>query len=86
MANDGRCDRRYFLIVVPSDHHHRFLSGDRTSVEISQASDIIIHCGFAQQIRKEGRGTYSPDQLCVLDNVKINLRRFIGYLESLRKK
>ncbi|XP_060715508.1 HEAT repeat-containing protein 3 [Tachysurus vachellii] len=41
---------------------------------------------FAAKIRKEGRGTYSPDQLCVLDNVKINLRRFIGYLESLRKK
>ncbi|KAK3510297.1 hypothetical protein QTP70_033740 [Hemibagrus guttatus] len=41
---------------------------------------------FTAKIRKEGRGSYSPDQLCVLDNVKINLRRFVGYLESLRKK
>ncbi|KAF4090919.1 hypothetical protein AMELA_G00031180 [Ameiurus melas] len=41
---------------------------------------------FTAKIRKEGRGKYSPDQLCVLDNVKVNLRRFIGYLESLRKK
>ncbi|XP_062845965.1 HEAT repeat-containing protein 3 [Trichomycterus rosablanca] len=41
---------------------------------------------FSAKIRKEGRGRYSPDQLCVLDNVRTNLRRFIGYLESLRKK
>ncbi|KAM9493142.1 HEAT repeat-containing protein 3 [Clarias gariepinus] len=41
---------------------------------------------FTAKMRKEGRGKYSPDQLCVLDNVKVNLRRFIGYLESLRKK
>ncbi|KAI5626173.1 HEAT repeat-containing protein 3, partial [Silurus asotus] len=41
---------------------------------------------FTAKIRKEGRGTYSRDQLCVLDNVRVNLRRFIGYLESLCKK
>lgn len=41
---------------------------------------------FSAKIRKEARGKYSPDQLCVLDNVKINLRRFIGYLTSLRQK
>ncbi|XP_072236274.1 HEAT repeat-containing protein 3 [Leuresthes tenuis] len=37
---------------------------------------------FKSKIRKEGRGKYSPQQLCVLDNVKVNLRRFIGYLEK----
>uniref|UniRef100_A0A3Q3L055 HEAT repeat containing 3 n=1 Tax=Mastacembelus armatus TaxID=205130 RepID=A0A3Q3L055_9TELE len=41
---------------------------------------------FKAKIRKEGRGKYSPQQLCVLDNIKINLRRFIGYLEKLVKK
>lgn len=38
------------------------------------------------QIRKEGRGKYSPQQLCVLDNIKVNLRRFIGYLDKVIKK
>lgn len=41
---------------------------------------------FKAKIRKEGRGKYSPQQLCVLDNIKINLRRFIGYLEKVVKK
>ncbi|KAG7274927.1 hypothetical protein CRUP_002337, partial [Coryphaenoides rupestris] len=41
---------------------------------------------FKSKIRKEGRGTYSPEQLCVLDNIKVNLRRFIGYLETVMKK
>ncbi|KAI4890794.1 hypothetical protein NFI96_010582, partial [Prochilodus magdalenae] len=41
---------------------------------------------FKAKIRKEGRGKYTPDQLCVLDNIRINLRRFIGYLETLQKK
>uniref|UniRef100_A0A7N6FFP2 SYO1-like TPR repeats domain-containing protein n=1 Tax=Anabas testudineus TaxID=64144 RepID=A0A7N6FFP2_ANATE len=41
---------------------------------------------FKAKIRKEGRGKYSPQQLCVLDNVKVNLRRFIGYLEKMVKK
>lgn len=41
---------------------------------------------FKSKIRKEGRGRYSPQQLCVLDNIKVNLRRFIGYLEKVVKK
>ncbi|XP_071377246.1 HEAT repeat-containing protein 3 [Centroberyx affinis] len=41
---------------------------------------------FKAKIRKEGRGKYSPEQLCVLDNIKVNLRRFIGYLEKAVKK
>nr|XP_046270313.1 HEAT repeat-containing protein 3 [Scatophagus argus] len=41
---------------------------------------------FKTKIRKEGRGRYSPQQLCVLDNIKVNLRRFIGYLEKVMKK
>lgn len=41
---------------------------------------------FKAKIRKEGRGKYSPQQLCVLDNIKVNLRRFIGYLEKAVKK
>ncbi|XP_064016415.1 HEAT repeat-containing protein 3 isoform X3 [Pogoniulus pusillus] len=40
---------------------------------------------FKMRIRKEGKGQYSPDQLCVLDNVKMNLRRFIAYQETLGK-
>lgn len=41
---------------------------------------------FKAKIRKDGRGKYSPQQLCVLDNIKVNLRRFIGYLENVGKK
>uniref|UniRef100_A0A8C9ZET5 HEAT repeat containing 3 n=1 Tax=Sander lucioperca TaxID=283035 RepID=A0A8C9ZET5_SANLU len=41
---------------------------------------------FKAKIRKEGKGKYSPQQLCVLDNIKVNLRRFIGYLEKVVKK
>ncbi|XP_029952842.1 HEAT repeat-containing protein 3 [Salarias fasciatus] len=41
---------------------------------------------FKSKIRKEGRGKYNPQQLCVLDNIKVNLRRFIGYLEKVVKK
>ncbi|NXP75099.1 HEAT3 protein, partial [Ramphastos sulfuratus] len=40
---------------------------------------------FKMRIRKEGKGKYSTDQLCVLDNVKMNLRRFIVYQETLGK-
>ncbi|KAK9971775.1 hypothetical protein ABG768_025126 [Culter alburnus] len=42
--------------------------------------------GFRAKLRKEGKGKYSPDQLCVLDNIRINLKRFVGYLENLQKK
>ncbi|XP_054856495.1 HEAT repeat-containing protein 3 [Eublepharis macularius] len=41
---------------------------------------------FKSRMRKEGKGQYSPDQLCVLDNMKLNLRRFIAYLEKLERK
>lgn len=41
---------------------------------------------FFWQIRKEGRTKYSPDQLCVLDNVKMNLRRFVAYQETVEKR
>ncbi|XP_045675003.1 HEAT repeat-containing protein 3 [Phyllostomus hastatus] len=40
---------------------------------------------FRMKIRKEGRGQYSPDQLCVLDNVKTNLRRFVAYQEAVQR-
>ncbi|XP_057252537.1 HEAT repeat-containing protein 3 isoform X1 [Pezoporus wallicus] len=40
---------------------------------------------FKMRMRKEGKGKYSTDQLCVLDNVKMNLRRFIAYQETLQK-
>uniref|UniRef100_A0A1A8QAT6 HEAT repeat containing 3 n=1 Tax=Nothobranchius pienaari TaxID=704102 RepID=A0A1A8QAT6_9TELE len=40
---------------------------------------------FKAKIRKEGRGKYGPQQLCVLDNIKTNLRRFISYLEKVKK-
>ncbi|XP_062245066.1 HEAT repeat-containing protein 3 [Platichthys flesus] len=45
-----------------------------------------FHPVFKAKIRKEGKGKYNPQQLCVLDNIKVNLRRFIGYLEKLGKK
>ncbi|XP_037549908.1 HEAT repeat-containing protein 3 [Nematolebias whitei] len=45
-----------------------------------------LHPVFKAKVRKEGRGKYSPQQLCVLDNIKINLRRFISYLEKMVKK
>ncbi|XP_068938633.1 HEAT repeat-containing protein 3 isoform X1 [Petaurus breviceps papuanus] len=41
---------------------------------------------FKMKLRKEGRGKYSTDQLCVLDNVKMNLRRFIAYQETVEKR
>lgn len=41
---------------------------------------------FKDKIRKKGKGKYSPEQLCVLDNIRVNLRRFIGYLEKVVKK
>uniref|UniRef100_H3ARL1 HEAT repeat containing 3 n=1 Tax=Latimeria chalumnae TaxID=7897 RepID=H3ARL1_LATCH len=40
---------------------------------------------FKAKVRKEGREKYSLDQLCVLDNVKMNLRRFIAYQEAMEK-
>ncbi|XP_035192611.1 HEAT repeat-containing protein 3 isoform X2 [Oxyura jamaicensis] len=40
---------------------------------------------FKMRMRKEGKEQCSTDQLCVLDNVKMNLRRFIAYQETLGK-
>ncbi|XP_063169350.1 HEAT repeat-containing protein 3 [Candoia aspera] len=41
---------------------------------------------FKSRMRKEGRGQYNTEQLCVLDNVKLNLRRFIAYQEMLDRQ
>ncbi|XP_075392708.1 HEAT repeat-containing protein 3 [Tenrec ecaudatus] len=41
---------------------------------------------FKTKIQKEGRDKCSPEQLCVLNNVKTNLRRFISYQETVEKK
>ncbi|XP_067905514.1 HEAT repeat-containing protein 3 isoform X4 [Heterodontus francisci] len=41
---------------------------------------------FKSRIQKEGKGNLTPDQRLVLDNVKINLRRFIAYQEALARK
>ncbi|XP_029464368.1 HEAT repeat-containing protein 3 isoform X2 [Rhinatrema bivittatum] len=41
---------------------------------------------FKMKIRKEGKGKYTMEQLCILDNVKMNLRRFITYQEAVEKK
>lgn len=54
----------------------------------SNSRNVSINkpCIFlVSQMRKEGKGQYSTDQLCVLDNVKMNLRRFIAYQETLGK-
>ncbi|NXY84239.1 HEAT3 protein, partial [Alcedo cyanopectus] len=40
---------------------------------------------FKVRVRKEGRRQYNADQLCVLHNVRMNLRRFIAYQETLGK-
>ncbi|XP_078257766.1 HEAT repeat-containing protein 3 [Rhinoraja longicauda] len=41
---------------------------------------------FKSRIQKEGKGNLAIDERLVLDNVKINLRRFIAYREALTKK
>ncbi|KAM4722035.1 HEAT repeat-containing protein 3 [Rhinophrynus dorsalis] len=60
---------------------------ERAAMEIKLLQTLKkIQPAFKTKIRKEGREKYSTDQLCVLDNVKTNLRRFIAYLESVEKK
>uniref|UniRef100_A0A8C9PW90 HEAT repeat containing 3 n=1 Tax=Spermophilus dauricus TaxID=99837 RepID=A0A8C9PW90_SPEDA len=54
--------------------------------EAEKASVQIKLLSALKEIRKEGRGKYSPDQLCVLDNVKMNLRRFVAYQETIEKR
>ena len=57
---------------------------------LSYLNELVVdtksHMIFFWQIRKEGRTKYSPDQLCVLDNVKMNLRRFVAYQEIVEKR
>ncbi|XP_005079235.1 HEAT repeat-containing protein 3 isoform X1 [Mesocricetus auratus] len=60
---------------------------EKASVQIKLLSTLKeFQPVFKMKIRKEGRGKYSPDQLCVLDNVKMNLRRFVAYQEAVEKK
>ncbi|XP_001371296.2 HEAT repeat-containing protein 3 isoform X1 [Monodelphis domestica] len=60
---------------------------EKAAVEIKLLSALKeFQPVFKTKIRKEGRGKYSTDQLCVLDNVKMNLRRFIAYQETVEKR
>ncbi|XP_009429035.1 HEAT repeat-containing protein 3 isoform X2 [Pan troglodytes] len=60
---------------------------ERASIQIKLLSALKeFQPVFKMKIRKEGRGNYSTDQLCVLDNVKMNLRRFIAYQETVEKR
>uniref|UniRef100_A0A452SIV2 SYO1-like TPR repeats domain-containing protein n=2 Tax=Ursus americanus TaxID=9643 RepID=A0A452SIV2_URSAM len=60
---------------------------ERASVQIKLLSALKeFQPVFKMKIRKEGRGKYSPDQLCVLDNVKMNLRRFVAYQETVEER
>ncbi|OCT84298.1 hypothetical protein XELAEV_180224541mg, partial [Xenopus laevis] len=67
-----------------------FADGDeseKAAMEISLLQELRkIQPVFKTKIRKDGRDKYNMDQLCVLDNVKTNLRRFLSYLESVEKK
>ncbi|CAI9577482.1 unnamed protein product [Staurois parvus] len=67
-----------------------FADGDEaekaaTELKLLQAVKKI-QPAFKSKLRKEGREKYSTDQLCVLDNVRTNLRRFISYLQTVEKK
>ncbi|XP_003937305.1 HEAT repeat-containing protein 3 isoform X2 [Saimiri boliviensis] len=60
---------------------------ERASIQIKLLSALKeFQPVFKMKIRKEGKGNYSTDQLCVLDNVKMNLRRFIAYQETVEKR
>ncbi|XP_004601024.2 HEAT repeat-containing protein 3 [Sorex araneus] len=60
---------------------------ERASVQIKLLSALKeFQPVFKAKIRKEGREKYSPEQLCVLDNVKMNLRRFVAYQETVEKR
>ncbi|XP_044125641.1 LOW QUALITY PROTEIN: HEAT repeat-containing protein 3 [Bufo gargarizans] len=67
-----------------------FADGDeaeKAAVEINLLQALKkIQPAFKSKLRKEGREKYSTDQLCVLDNVRTNLRRFIPYLETVERK
>ncbi|EPQ16469.1 HEAT repeat-containing protein 3 [Myotis brandtii] len=60
---------------------------ERASVQIRLLSALKeFQPVFKMKVRKEGKGKYSPDQLCVLNNVKTNLRRFVAYQETVEKR
>ncbi|XP_040838673.1 HEAT repeat-containing protein 3 isoform X2 [Ochotona curzoniae] len=60
---------------------------ERASVQIKLLSALKeFQPVFKMKIRREGRGKYSPDQLCVLDNVRMNLRRFLAYQEMVERR
>ncbi|XP_016060486.1 PREDICTED: HEAT repeat-containing protein 3 [Miniopterus natalensis] len=60
---------------------------ERASVQIHLLSALKeFQPVFKMKIRKEGRGRYSPDQLCVLNNIKMNLRRFVAYQDTVEKR
>lgn len=60
---------------------------EKASVQIKLLSTLKeFQPVFKMKIRKEGKSKYSPDQLCVLDNVKMNLRRFVAYQETVEKR
>ncbi|XP_008826525.1 HEAT repeat-containing protein 3 isoform X1 [Nannospalax galili] len=60
---------------------------EKASVQIKLLSTLKeFQPVFKMKIRKEGRSKYSPDQLCVLDNVRMNLRRFVAYQETVEKR
>ncbi|XP_049719595.1 HEAT repeat-containing protein 3 isoform X4 [Elephas maximus indicus] len=60
---------------------------EKASVQIKLLSALKeFQPVFKMKIRKEGRSKYSQEQLCVLDNVKMNLRRFITYQETIEKR
>ncbi|KAM9301455.1 HEAT repeat-containing protein 3 [Gastrophryne carolinensis] len=67
-----------------------FADGDeaeKAAVEMKLLQGLKkIQPAFKSKLRKEGRDKYSTDQLCVLDNVRTNLRRFISYLETVERK
>ncbi|KAM5138890.1 HEAT repeat-containing protein 3 [Mantella aurantiaca] len=67
-----------------------FADGDeaeKAAVELKLLQALKkIQPAFKSKMRKEGKEKYSVDQLCVLDNVRTNLRRFISYLQTVEKK
>ncbi|XP_075044949.1 HEAT repeat-containing protein 3 [Mixophyes fleayi] len=59
---------------------------EKAAVEINLLQALKkVQPAFKSKIRKEGRENYTTDQLCVLDNVRTNLRRFLSYLETVKK-
>ncbi|OWK16105.1 HEATR3 [Cervus elaphus hippelaphus] len=74
----------YFLLEVATKDPCLVVAGEA----LDALFDVFADGKEAEMasIRKEGRTKYSPDQLCVLDNVKMNLRRFVAYQEIVEKR